>query len=188
MHTRLDTLKCLGSVSALRCLKVSTGPWAAKTYFIMEHVKRIHCFHHGHTATVVPTTCKVTRTINPFVSTVESSCHHPDSPNRPLHPDSPNHPSTLTVLMTPPAAQAPFTVMAWVSLRNFWPVRLCFTHFENYVSFLLLVVIPLLILYINTRTCMTEGKRSSQEAINFGAINCGRKRRRVREIIKLSSR
>lgn len=93
MHTRLDTLKCLGSVSALRCLKVSTGPWAAKTYFIMEHVKRIHCFHHGHTATVVPTTCKVTRTINPFVSTVESSCHHPDSPNRPLHPDSPNHPS-----------------------------------------------------------------------------------------------
>lgn len=54
----------------------------------------------------------------------------------------------------------------------------CVLHiFENYVSFLLLVVISLLILYINTRTCMTEGKQSSREATNFGEINCGKKKK-----------
>lgn len=43
-----------------------------------------------------------------------------------------------------------------------------------------IIVNSLLILYINTRTCMTEKKNKSPgEATNFGAINCGRKKKSI---------
>lgn len=133
----------------------------------MEHVKEDSLFPSWIHSNCGTNNLQGHQNNQSFVSTVELSCPHTDSPNNAL---------LLLMLLS----------LSWLEHHSgTFELCVCVLHiFENYVSFLLLVVTSLLILYINTRTYMPEGKQSSQEAINFGVINCGRKKCTVREIIK----